>query len=313
MIAVEDLRKEFGAIRAVDGVSFDVGAGEVVGLLGPNGSGKTTIMRVLTGFFPPTSGRVRVAGFDVSSDALAARERVGYLPENAVLYPDMRVGEVMAFAADVRRLRGPRRAARIEDVVRSCGLTAVRSRLVGKLSKGFRQRVGLAQALLHEPEVLILDEPTVGLDPAQIIEIRNLIAGLRGRTSVLFSTHILPEASAVCERVVIIDRGRLIAEDTAEGLLRALQGDERTFAAVDGPADAVLAALRAVPGVERVEERAGPAIPEFVIHARDGAAVRPALAAEIVARGWKLCELRPVSMTLEELFVRVIGERRAAS
>jgi ABC-2 type transport system ATP-binding protein len=311
VITVENLYKEFGRIRAVDGVSFDVAPGEVVGLLGPNGSGKTTIMRVLTGFFPPTSGRAWVAGIDVSSHALAARSKVGYLPENAVLYPDMRVSEYLAFCADVRQLRGPERVSRLAGVTRDCGLETVRSRLIGMLSKGFRQRVGLAQALLHDPEVLILDEPTVGLDPAQIVEIRNLIAALRGRTSVLFSTHILPEASTVCERVVIIDRGRLVAEDSAEGLLRALQRDERTLLRVAGPAVEVVAALRAVPGVDQVDEQPGPAPPSFVVHARDGEAVRPTLAAVVVGRGWKLVELRPITMTLEELFVAVVGQRRA--
>ena len=311
MITVEDLRKEFGSVCAVDGVSFDVAAGEIVGLLGPNGSGKTTIMRVLTGYFPPTSGRAWVAGIDVSRHALAARAKVGYLPENAVFYPDMRVSEYLAFSADAHRLRGPERRARIAAVVEACGLQAVERRLIVKLSKGFRQRVGLAQALLHDPEVLILDEPTVGLDPAQIIEIRQLIRSLRGRTSVLFSTHILSEASTVCERVVIINRGRLVAEDTAEGLLRALERDERTRVAVDGPAAEVKAALAAVPGVERVDVETDREAPCFVVHAREGTRVRPALAAAVVGRGWSLSELTPVSVTLEELFVRLVGPERA--
>ena len=310
MISVENLRKEFGTIRAVDGVSFEVGAGEIVGLLGPNGSGKTTIMRILTGYFPPTSGRAWVAGIDVSRNALAARQKVGYLPENAVLYPDMRVSEYLAFCADAHRLRGPERRTRIEAVIEGFNLEAVQRRLIAKLSKGFRQRVGLAQALLHDPEVLILDEPTVGLDPAQIVEIRSVIGSLRGRTSVLFSTHILSEASTVCERVVIINRGRLIAEDTADGLLRALERDERSLLAVDGPAADVKAVLGAVPGVERVEEQSGGTPASFVVHARGHTAVRPALAAAVVGRGWSLCELRPMTPSLGELFVRLVEERR---
>lgn len=313
MIAVENLSKEFGNTRAVCDVSFRVEPGEVIGLLGPNGSGKTTIMRILTGFFPPTAGRAWVAGIDVSREPLAARQRIGYLPESVVLYPDMRVDQFLQFCADVRQLRGLRRRERIAAVERDCGLGDVRRRLIGKLSKGYRQRVGLAQALLHEPEVLILDEPTVGLDPRQIIEIRNLIRSLRARTTVLLSTHILPEASTVCERVVIIDRGRIVAQDTAEGLTARIQGGDRTLVRVDGPPDAVLAALSAIPGVDRVEHQNGAlnAHPSFIAYSRSGEPARRAIAATVVARGWGLLEVRPLSMTLEDLFVRLVATRPA--
>lgn len=311
MIAVERLSKDFGRTRAVQDVSFRVGRGQVIGLLGPNGSGKTTIMRVLTGFFPPTAGRAWVAGLDVSSNALATRERVGYLPENAVFYPEMRVRHFLEFCADVRRLRDPRRRARLDSVMESCGLGTVRNRLIGNLSKGFRQRVGLAQALLHEPAVLILDEPTVGLDPSQIIGIRSLIHALRGDTTVLLSTHILSEASALCDRVVILDRGRLVAEDSADALSRGLRSNEQTLLRVDGPAAVVLEALRAVPGIERVEleaSRTGEAA-SFLVHSSLGDLARANVANAVVARGWGLIEMRPVALSLEELFLHYVGQK----
>jgi ABC-2 type transport system ATP-binding protein len=310
MIAVENLTKEFGNIRAVSDVSFSLSRGEITGLLGPNGSGKTTIMRILTGFFPPTTGRAWVAGVDVAADPLAARAKVGYLPENVVLYPDMRVSQFLEFCADVRELRGQRRRVRLAAVAQDCGLSEVRNRLVGKLSKGYRQRVGLAQALLHEPEVLILDEPTVGLDPRQIIEIRNLVAALRLRTTILLSTHILPEASTVCGRVIIIDQGRIVAEDSARGLTRRLQGSERSLVRIEGPADTVRDVLRAVPGVARVEVLPGDDETQggFLVFAPNGEAVRKEIASVVVGQGWGLLEVKGLPMSLEDLFVRLVTE-----
>lgn len=315
MIAVERLSKDFGRTSAVRDVSFRVERGQVIGLLGPNGSGKTTIMRILTGFFPPSSGRAWVAGLDVSKAGLATREKVGYLPENAVFYPEMRVRHFLEFCADVRRLRGPRRRSRLQSVVETCGLGTVRDRLIGNLSKGFRQRVGLAQALLHEPAVLILDEPTVGLDPNQIIGIRSLIHSLRGDTTVLFSTHILSEASAICDRVVILNRGRLVVEDTAEALSRGLQSNEQTFLRVDGPAGVVLETLRALPGIERVEpETSVPGeVASFVVYSSLGDLARANVAGAVVGQGWGLIEMRPVSITLEELFLHYVGPGRPES
>jgi ABC-2 type transport system ATP-binding protein len=310
MLAVSGLTKVFGRTVAVDGISFEVDKGEIVGLLGPNGSGKTTIMRTLTGYFPPTRGSAWVGGVNVSTDSVTARRKTGYVPESAVLYPELRVDQLLGFCADVRGIKGPRRAARLEAVKEVCGLATVGRRLIGNLSKGYRQRVGLAQALLHEPEVLVLDEPTVGLDPEQVIEIRDLICSLRGRSTVLLSTHILSEVSTVCERVVIIDRGRLVAEDTADGLARALQRDERTLLRVHGPAHDVAEALAAVAGVGEVERCEDAGRPAYVVHTRDGEQVRPALAAALVARGWPLVEMRPIVLTLEELFVQLLRERR---
>lgn len=307
MIAVEHITKLFGSTRAVEDVSFHVRRGESIGLLGPNGSGKTTIMRILTGFFPPTAGHARVGGLDAAEQSLAMRRTIGYLPESVVLYPDMRVRRFLEFCADVRGINGSRKRQRIEDVMQDCGLREVRDRLIGTLSKGYRQRVGLAQALLHEPEVLILDEPTVGLDPRQIIEIRSLIRALHGRTTVLLSTHILPEVSMTCERVIIIDRGHIVAEDTAEALTRRVEGEDRSVVRVEGPAAAVRAALEVTPGVERVEPadssaavRDGAESCGFVVHSRAGEAVRKAIAAAVVGRGWGLIEVRPLSLSLED-------------
>jgi ABC-2 type transport system ATP-binding protein len=307
VIAVEHLTKEFGRTVAVRDVSFRAADGEVIGLLGPNGSGKTTIMRTLAGYFPPTTGCVSVDGIDVGRDAQRARARVGYLPENAAWYPDMRVQQFIEFCADLRRLRGERRRARVSAVLERCGLADVRRRLIGHLSKGYRQRVGIAQALVHEPAVLILDEPTVGLEPRQVVEIRELIRDLRGRTTVLLSTHILSEVSSVCDRVVIIDRGRVVAEDSAEGLARAQQRGERTQLRVDGPPAQVAAALRARPGVAQVDVATGAGAAQFTVTTTGGRPAPATLAAAVVGRSWGLIELRPLSMSLEDLYVRLVA------
>jgi ABC-2 type transport system ATP-binding protein len=313
MIAVTDLTKSFGRVEAVRGVSFRAAAGEAIGLLGPNGSGKTTIMRTLAGYFPPTRGTVEVAGIDVERESLRARAHVGYLPEQSTWYPDMRVSEFLAFCADARRLRGPRRAARLAAVLAQCGLGEVRRRLIGHLSKGYRQRVGIAQALLHEPAVLILDEPTVGLDPRQVVEIRGLVRQLRGRTTVLLSTHILSEVAAVCDRVVILDRGLVVAEDRADVLARGGEPAERLLVRVQGPAEAVLAALAAVPAAARVDPRpSDDGTVHAVVTGRAGIALGPALAAAIVGRGWGLAEMRLETVSLEELFVRLTAGRAEA-
>lgn len=312
MIDVEHLVKQFGSTRAVDDVSFHVKQGEVIGLLGPNGSGKTTIMRVLTGFFPPTSGTARVGGLDVEGDPIAVKRLIGYLPESVVLYPDMPVARYLQFCGEVKDLQKSRLRVRLEEVIRACGLAEVRRREIGKLSKGYRQRVGLAQALIGEPALLILDEPTVGLDPNQVVEIRSLIRELRGQSTILLSTHILPEVSVVCDRVIIIDRGHIIAEDTSEGLNRRLQGVFQTLVRVDGPRDEVQAALRAIPTVEQVNEDPVPSDPasRFKVVSNDGEAVRKAIARTVIDRGWSLMEVSPITLTLEDLFVRLVSEDR---
>jgi ABC-2 type transport system ATP-binding protein len=312
MIEIENLRKEFGSTRAVDGVSFHVKRGEIIGLLGPNGSGKTTIMRILTGFFPPTSGTARVGGLEVEQHSLEVRKLIGYLPESVVLYPDMPVQRYLRFAAEVKDVPRGKVASRVEAVMKAVGLVEVRKREIGKLSKGYRQRVGLAQALIAEPELLILDEPTVGLDPNQVVEIRNLIREFRGQSTILLSTHVLPEVSVTCDRVIIIDRGHIIAEDTAEGLQRKLQGVFQTLVRVDGPEAEVASTLRGLPGVEAVAEERVPndPVPRFRITSKEGENVRKAIARTVVERGWSLLEVSPVTLTLEDLFVRIVREDR---
>ncbi len=314
MIAVENLVKEFGRTRAVAGVSFEVADGEIMGLLGPNGSGKTTIMRVLTGFFPPTEGRVTIDGLDVEQHSLEVRERIGYLPENVVLYPDLTVHRFLRFCADAKGVPASRRRSRLDEVIAACGLDEVAGKHIGKLSKGYRQRVGIAQAIVHRPRVLILDEPTVGLDPTQIIEIRKLIRDLAGSTTILLSTHILPEVSMTCGRVMIIDYGRIIATDTADGLTQRLRGSDETRVRVAGPRHDVVSALEAVAGVQDVrEETPTDGVVTAVVRSARGDALRRDVAALVVARGWGLLEMRSLPMSLEDLFVRLVRDDRDAA
>lgn len=327
MIEIHNVTKYYGRVRALHDVSFDVPQGEVVGLLGPNGSGKTTLMRILTGFFPPTSGRVRVGGLSLSDAPLQVRDQIGYLPENVVLYPDMSVRAFLRFCARVKLGNALERLAEVARVLSQCRLEDVAGRRIGTLSKGYRQRVGLAQALLGAPRVLILDEPTVGLDPHQVIEMRALIKGLAGETTVLLSSHILSEVGLTCQRVVIIDKGRIIAQDRPDSLDALVQGTTRTFVRLRAPQAADLTeALRALPGVSEVVPRDGhaaenagaastDAAPDdgraFVLVSRDRNVARE-IAQAVVEHGWDLVELRPVTLSLEELFVRLTGESQAA-
>ena len=308
MIAVEHVTKDYGAFRALDDVSFSLEAGTVTALLGPNGSGKSTVMRLVTGYFSPTGGHVRVGGRDMSTEPAAARRQIGYLPEQVSLYPDLTVRRYLLFVAGVKGLAGRSRRPAVEQVLGRCNLTSVADRLTGKLSKGYRQRVGLAQALLGDPPVLVLDEPLVGLDPVQAVEMRALLQGLRGRT-VLLSTHVLSEASALCSRVVILARGRLLADDTPEGLARRVEGLGRVEVRVDGPPEAVRACLAGLPGVTGVEPRGadGQAGVVFVVRARDPEPVQRQVAAAIVGAGWTLLEIRAGPVALEDLFVGLLG------
>jgi len=311
MIDVENLRKQFGSTVAVDDVSFHVKRGEIIGLLGPNGSGKTTIMRILTGFFPPTSGHARVGGLDVETESISVRRQIGYLPESVVLYPDIPVARYLRFCGEVKDLRGAKLSARVEEVIGAVGLDEVRKREIGKLSKGFRQRVGLAQALIAEPALLILDEPTVGLDPNQVIDIRNLIRSLRGQSTILLSTHILHEVSVVCDRVIIIHHGHIIAEDTADDLNRRVEGVYQTLARVDGPREEVVAALKGIAGVDQIVEDPMPSDSSvrLKIVSKEGESVRKAIARTVIDRGWSLREVSPITLTLEDLFVRLVREQ----
>ncbi len=309
MIEAKGLIKDYGRNRAVKGVSFKVDKGDIVGLLGPNGSGKTTIMRMLTGFFAPTSGACSIAGVDVQTDPREARRHIGYLPERVALYPDMTVRHYLKFVARVHGV-GRGIASRVDETMELTGLTEMAKRHIGKLSKGYRQRVGIAQAVVHSPDVLILDEPTVGLDPRQIVEIRALIKELAGRTTVLLSTHILPEVSITCRRVLIIDQGRLVAEDTAQGLTQRTVGHGELLLRLVGPEERVLSLLTAVDGVTGAEVADRDPSGASVYHVTTAADrdVRASIAKLVVDQGWSLQELTQNTMSLEDLFVRILEE-----
>ena len=314
MIGVRNVTKYYGRVCALDRISFDVKSGEIVGLLGPNGSGKTTLMRILTGFFPATEGTVQVAGLDISTSSLAVRSRLGYLPENVVLYPDMSVRAFLNFCARIKINGVSQRRTNVERVLSECALEDMAHRQMGTLSKGYRQRVGLAQALLSAPEVLILDEPTVGLDPNQVIDMRELIKGLAGKATILLSSHILHEVELTCERVVIIDRGRIIAEDTTERLSERVQGTASVLVRVGGPGQDILAALRTLNEVSQVTQQAGIGQEHqernvFTVRSSNKDIARE-IAHVVINNGWALHELRPITLDLESLFVRLTGEER---
>jgi len=310
LIEVNDLTKTFGERNAVDHVSFVVNKGEILGFLGPNGAGKTTTMRILTGFLPATSGTARVAGFDVFNDSLEVRKRIGYLPENPPLYMDMTVSAYLDFVARIKNVPAERRNARIDDAMEKTNIQDKRHDLIKRLSRGYKQRVGLAQALVHDPEVIILDEPTVGLDPKQIIEVRHLIKGLAGSHTIILSTHILPEVSMTCDRVVIINRGRIAAIDTPANLTSQLKGGQHVRLEVDADQDAVCAAIRELPGVRRVsgEPAGGNGRVVVTVEASPGQDLRSQIAAKIVGKGWPLFELRGMSLSLEEIFLELTTE-----
>ena len=311
MIEVQHLTKRYGRVTAVDDVSFRVEPGEILGFLGPNGAGKTTTMRILTGYMPATEGRATVAGYDIFDKPLDAKRRTGYLPETPPLYPDMTVREYLDFVARLKGVPSKEKRDRVTTVMQRAHVADMADRHCAKLSKGYKQRVGLAQALIHNPEVLILDEPTAGLDPKQIIETRQLIRGLAGDHTVVISTHILPEVSQTCQRVVIINKGRVVAVDTPDNLTARLRGAETMFVQVDaGGADAA-AALSSLPGVTRVtlsERRT--TIEGLEVESEKGRDIRRDIARAIVNRGWGLLELRPMRMSLEEIFLQVTTEER---
>jgi ABC-2 type transport system ATP-binding protein len=306
VIEVDNLTKRYGRTTAVDGISFVVKKGEILGFLGPNGAGKTTTMRILTCYLPPTEGTARVAGHDVFEEPLEVKKRVGYIPETPPLYTDMDVDTFLDFCAKIKGVPASQRRARVDAAVEKCRVGDVRKTLIGRLSKGYRQRVGLAQAILHDPEVLILDEPTAGLDPKQIIETRDLIKGLGGEHTIILSTHILPEVSMTCGRVVIINKGKVVAEDTPENLTHRLQGAGTLRLEVRADAAALAEALRPVAGVVAVRphgEVAGVSLID--VEAAPGADVRAELARAIVQKGYDLLGLQQVGMSLEEIFLHL--------
>jgi ABC-2 type transport system ATP-binding protein len=307
LIEVENLSKSFSGNRAIDGVSFKVEQGEILGFLGPNGAGKTTTMRIITGYMPSNGGTVRVDGYDVYDQSMEVRKRVGYLPENPPLYPEMTVRSYLRFVAKVKGVPADRRESAIADVVSKCHLEEVAHRIIGRLSKGFKQRVGLAQALLNDPKVLILDEPTIGLDPKQINDVRKLIKGLAGNHTVVLSTHILPEVGMTCNRVVIIDKGKIVAEDTPENLTSKLRGAEQIHVEVAGASGPVLELLRGLPGVgkaELVDE--GRETCRMLVESELSRDIRRELAAAIVHGGYGLLEMRAVTMSLEDVFIKLV-------
>jgi ABC-2 type transport system ATP-binding protein len=308
-IEVEHLTKFYGSSRGINDVSFSVKQGEIMGFLGPNGSGKTTTMRILTCFFPQTSGAARICGYDTLKNPLEVRQRLGYLPETVPLYLDMPVFSYLRFFAEVKGVARSKRKSKVDEVIQRCGITDVAHRIIGKLSKGYRQRVGIAQALLHDPEVLILDEPTIGLDPRQIIEIRNLIKSLGVKQTVILSTHILPEVSMTCDRVIIIHEGRLVAVDTPENLIKRLQEVPTILVKAEGPAREIADAIARITGVLAVKEARGSSgydVPSFQVETRQEEFVLNDLARAIYEHGWQLKEIRPVDMTLEEIFIKLV-------
>ncbi len=302
MIKVSGLTKDYGARRAIQNLSFDAQQGEIVGFLGPNGAGKTTTMRILTGYMPPTDGEAIVAGYDVVEESLEVRKRVGYLPETVPLYTDMVVFDYLKFMGELRHI--PNVDDRVDEVLDMVGLIDRANGYIGNLSKGMRQRVGLAQALLHRPEVLILDEPTIGLDPGQVVEVRELIREIGKERTVLLSTHLLNEAQNICDRVLIINKGKIVAEDTTENLQARLIGAERVVVRVRGESDELAATVKSVKGVRGVETKEDGAV-EFEF--ASGKDLRPEVAKEIIKSGYDLLELRPLGMSLEEIFLELTG------
>jgi len=307
VIEVEDLTRYYGSFPAIQGVTFRAEKGEVLGFLGPNAAGKTTTMRILTGYMPATRGRARVAGFDVFENATEVKRRVGYLPENPPLYPEMTVRSYLNFVAKIKGVEAKERRKKVDQVMDVTAIRDVATHIIRTLSRGYKQRVGLAQALIHDPEVLILDEPTVGLDPKQRIEVRKLIRSLGGQRTIVLSTHILPDVEMTCERVVIINKGHVVAEDTPENLTRRLKGSEKLLVEVEGPQQAVMQKIRSVPGVTQVAcEAAQDGIKGvYTIESRLNVDVRRDLARTIVESGWGLLEMRPVGMSLEEIFLQL--------
>ena len=312
MIEVQHLTKRYGPFTAVDDVSFRVEKGEIFGFLGPNGAGKTTTMRVLTGYMPATEGKAIVAGHDVFEDPIAAKSKTGYLPETPPLYPEMTVREYLTFCAKMRltRMAKAERVQRVDAAMKKTHVADMANRACGKLSKGYRQRVGLAQALLHDPEVLILDEPTAGLDPKQIIETRDLIRSLRGSHTIILSTHILPEVAQTCQRVVIINKGHVVAVDSPENLTHQLKGAATLYVQTDGgPASADV--LRSVPGVRKVTiADANDSLVGFEIEGEPNRDIRRDVARAVVDKGLGLLEMRPTRMSLEEIFLQLTTEEQ---
>ncbi|MCL5056740.1 MAG: ABC transporter ATP-binding protein [Actinobacteria bacterium] len=310
MVAVENVTKLFSNKAGVRDLNFSVQKGEILGLLGPNGAGKTTTMRIITGFMPPTSGTVRVNGFDVLEQPLEVRRRVGYLPENPPLYGEMTVAEYLSFVAELKGCRGARKKDQVDKVIEEVSLGDMRGRLLDHLSRGYRQRVGLAQALVGDPQLLVLDEPTAGLDPRQITEIRNLIKNLAGSRTVILSSHILPEVSMICQQVAIINRGRLVAQDTPENLSKRFAGFSRLEIEVKGPREAVEKELNSLESAQItvIRQGAAPELHRYIIDMDAGRDIREDIFFAMAGRGWPITEMAVQNASLEDVFLELVTE-----
>ena len=310
MIKVENLTRRFGRTLAIDNLSFEVKRGEIVGFLGPNGAGKTTTMRILSCFLPATGGKVTVGGFDVFADSLEVRRRIGYLPENVPLYTDMRVKEYLDYRAVLKGLSGKKKRSRVKEMLEECGLGEVSNSVIGRLSKGYKQRLGLADSLVHEPELLILDEPTIGLDPNQIRHIRNLIKSLAHHHTVLLSSHILPEVEMICERVLIINKGKIVASDTPGNLVGLMRGAPKTIAEIKGPVEKVKEGLLKIPGIVKVTEESDGEWCRYICDCQKDWDIRPEIFAMASSCKWGMRELVLEKRNLEDFFVEVTTEEK---
>jgi ABC-2 type transport system ATP-binding protein len=310
LIEVEHLTKSYGTGRAVNDISFTVNKGEILGFLGPNGAGKTTTMRILTGYLPATEGTARIAGFDVFEQSMEVRKRIGYLPEQPPLYPEMSVSDYLTFVARIKGVEADKLSARLQDAMRMANIEDRRDQLIRKLSRGYKQRVGIAQAIVHNPDVVILDEPTVGLDPNQIIEVRKLIKSLAGDHTIILSTHILPEVEMTCDRVVIINKGQIVAEDTPQNLSSQRGGGQRIHLEVKGEAEALRSSFDPFANLSKVEiepvEASG--LLSVTLENESGEDLRHKLAAHLIGRGFELYELRAVNLSLEDIFRQLTTE-----
>jgi ABC-2 type transport system ATP-binding protein len=306
VIEVENLTKFYGPVPALRHVSFTVDKGEIVGFLGPNGAGKTTTLRILTCFMPPTSGAARVAGLDCQQNSLEVRAKIGYLPENVPLYMDMTTRRFLEFAATAKGVPRSHVRKEIDRVMEICAVTSIASRIIGHLSKGYRQRIGIAQALLNDPPILILDEPTIGLDPTQIVEIRSLIKELGTERTIILSSHILPEVSQLCQRILIINNGQIIATDTPANLTTQLQSNLQVYLEVDGPRSDIMAKIGEIPGVLAVKPANGDST--YLIESKRGRDLRPELARAVVEHGWHLRELKLQDLSLEDIFMQLVTD-----
>jgi ABC-2 type transport system ATP-binding protein len=311
LIEVEHLVKSYGQARAVNDISFKVDKGEILGFLGPNGAGKTTTMRILTGYLPATGGTARIAGFDVFEQSIEVRRRIGYLPETPPLYPDMTISAYLTFVAQIKGVQSADIPNRVAEAVRMTSLTERKDELIKRLSRGFKQRVGIAQAIVHNPDVIILDEPTVGLDPNQIKEVRSLIKNLAGQHTIILSTHILPEVEMTCDRVVIINKGRIAAVDTTQNLTTQLKGGERVRIQVKGAAEGLRDSVSSIKGVKSVEVlSSADDLVTAEIESESGADLRAQIASRVVTKGFDLLEMRAINLSLEDIFMQLTTEEQ---